>query len=91
MRRKEICENTAKGLRRQIEQLRAQLARYAEALEEDLSRGRQQVAERTREGLRFEQAFHDVSATLLDDLRDQPECRELLPKLLDQEGSSDSD
>src|SRR5690606_25310076 len=87
--RKANCEKTARSLRRQIEQLRGQLSRYAEALEEDLTRGRNQVAERTREGLRFEKAFHDVSGKLLRDLRDKPECRDLLPDLMDS-GSSDS-
>ncbi len=90
LRRKEICENTAKGLRRQIDQLRAQLSRYSEALEEDLSRGREQVTERTREGLRFEQAFHKVSGALLSDLRDQPECRDLMPKLMKQHAQQDN-
>ena len=42
---------SARDLRRQIEELRAQLARYAEALEEDLAPGREKVAARTREGL----------------------------------------
>ena len=87
--RKANCEKTARSLRRQIEQLRGQLSRYAEALEEDLTRGRNQVAERTREGLRFEKAFHDVSGKLLRDLRDKPECRDLLPDLMER-GSSDS-
>ncbi|MEM1032810.1 MAG: protein kinase [Myxococcota bacterium] len=83
--RRQGCEKTARSLRRQIEQLRGQLARYAEALEEDLARGRNQVAERTREGLRFEKAFRDVSDKLLANLRDKPECRDLLPELLDDE------
>jgi serine/threonine-protein kinase len=80
--RQQNCEKTGRSLRRQIEQLRGQLSRYAEALEEDLTRGRNQVAERTREGLRFEKAFHDVSGKLLRDLRDKPECRDLLPELM---------
>ncbi len=82
--RKEACENTARGLRRQIEQLRGQLSRYAEALEEDLTRGRNQVAERTREGLRFEKAFHEVSGKLLNELRDKPECRDLIADLMEE-------
>ena len=47
----------ARDLRRQIEELRAQLARYAEALEEDLASGREKVADaharghRVREGV----------------------------------------
>ena len=82
--RKQACEKTARSLRRQIEQLRGQLSRYAEALEEDLTRGRNQVAERTREGLKFEKAFHDASGKLLRDLKDKPECRELLPDIMDK-------
>lgn len=76
------CEKTARGLRRQIEQLRGQLARYAEALDEDLTRGRDQVGERTREGLEFEKAFHSVCGKLLDHLRDKPECRDLVPEIM---------
>jgi serine/threonine-protein kinase len=81
--RQQNCEKSARSLRRQIEQLRGQLSRYAEALEEDLTRGRNQVAERTREGLRFEKAFSEVTDKLLKDLRDKPECRDLLPELLE--------
>src|SRR5262249_3772529 len=51
----------ARDLRRQIDDLRAQLSRYAEALEEDLASGREKVAARTREGLAFEKAFSEVS------------------------------
>jgi chromosome segregation ATPase len=80
-------EKTARSLRRQIEQLRGQLSRYAEALEEDLMRGRDQVGERTREGLRFEKAFADATERLLQDLRNKPECRDLMPDLLDPAGS----
>jgi eukaryotic-like serine/threonine-protein kinase len=86
--RKANCEKSARSLRRQIEQLRGQLARYAEALEEDLTRGRNQVAERTREGLRFEKAFHEVTGKLLRDLRDKPECRDLLPELLEKNNAA---
>jgi serine/threonine-protein kinase len=82
--RKQGCENTAAGLREQIQQLRDQLSRYAEALEEDLTRGREQVATRTREGLEFEKAFGSVSDLLLRALRDKPECRDLIPELLDE-------
>ena len=72
----------ARDLRRQIEELRAQLARYAEALEEDLSSGREKVAARTREGLAFEKAFSDVSALLLNHLKAKPEARDLLQELM---------
>jgi len=72
----------AKDLRRQIDELRAQLARYAEALEEDLNAGREKVASRTREGLNFEKAFGDVSTLLLNHLKTKPEARDLLQELM---------
>jgi eukaryotic-like serine/threonine-protein kinase len=72
----------ARDLRRQIEELRAQLARYAEALEEDLSTGRERVAARTREGVAYEKAFSDVSALLLNHLKAKPEVRDLLQELM---------
>ncbi len=72
----------ARDLRRQIEELRAQLARYAEALEEDLSSGREKVAARTREGLTFEKSFSDVSSLLLNHLKAKPEARDLLQDLM---------
>jgi serine/threonine-protein kinase len=75
-------EAQARDLRRQIEELRAQLARYAEALEEDLSTGRERVAARTREGLAYEKAFSDVSALLLNHLKSKPEVRDLLQELM---------
>lgn len=74
-------EATARDLRRQIEELRAQLARYAEALEEDLSSGRERVAARSREGIKYEQAFFDACNALHEHLRTKPECRELLAEL----------
>ena len=86
--RRSVREKRARGLRRQIEQLRGQLSRYAEALEEDLARGRSQVAERTREGLKLEAAFKTASKTLLDALRDKPECRELVPELFEHDGQN---
>jgi len=73
----------ARDLRRQIEELRAQLSRYAEALEEDLAQGREKVAARTREGLGFEKAFSEVSASLLAHLKSRPEARDLLQDLLE--------
>ncbi|MDP9150906.1 MAG: protein kinase [Myxococcota bacterium] len=72
----------ARDLRRQIEELRAQLARYAEALEEDLSSGREKVAARTREGLAFEKSFSEVSSLLLNHLKAKPEARDLLQELV---------
>jgi len=75
-------EANARDLRRQIEELRSQLARYAEALEEDLAQGREKVAVRTREGLGFEKGFSEVSNLLLAHLRGKPECRDLMNELL---------
>jgi serine/threonine protein kinase len=75
-------ETQARDLRRQIEELRAQLARYAEALEEDLSSGREKVAERTREGIGYEKSFSDVSTLLLNHLKVKPEARDLLQELI---------
>jgi serine/threonine-protein kinase len=74
-------EGTAGDLRRQIEELRGQLARYAEALEEDLSSGREKVALRTREGLKFEKSFTDAFTLLTGHLKGRPECRDLMNEL----------
>jgi len=75
-------DSAARDLRRQIEELRAQLARYAEALEEDLASGREKVAARTREGLAYEKAFSEVSTLLLNHLKAKPEARDLLQELI---------
>jgi serine/threonine-protein kinase len=74
-------EAVARDLRRQIEELRAQLGRYAEALEEDLTSGREKVAARAREGLRYERSFQDASNVLVAQLKGKPECRDLLNEL----------
>ncbi|HQY61757.1 MAG TPA: hypothetical protein PK141_10220, partial [Polyangiaceae bacterium] len=71
-----------RDLRRQIEELRSQLARYAEALEEDLASGREKVAARTREGLAYERSFSEASQTLLTHLKGKAEARDLLQDLL---------
>jgi serine/threonine-protein kinase len=81
-------EGTAADLRRQIEELRAQLARYAEALEEDLNSGREKVAIRTREGLKFEKTFSEAFTQLTSHLKGRPECRDLMNEL--QSGSGDA-
>src|SRR6185437_2375317 len=80
--KKAAREANARDLRRQIEELRGQLQRYAEALEEDLAQGREKVALRTREGLGFEKAFSEGSNMLLGHLRNKPECRDLVSELL---------
>jgi serine/threonine-protein kinase len=84
-------EATAADLRRQIEELRGQLGRYAEALEEDLNSGREKVAIRTREGLRFEKDFTEAFALLSNHLKGKPECRDLMNELTqsgDQDGAA---
>jgi len=86
--KKNTREATARDLRRQIEELRGQLARYAEALEEDLAQGREKVAGRTREGLTFEKSFSDVTNVLLGHLRNKPECRDLVSELLSATSTS---
>lgn len=68
----------AEGLRQQIEDLRQQLQRYSEALENDLQSGRERIATRVREALGYEKSFTDASAILMRHLRGRPECRELL-------------
>lgn len=75
-------EAVARDLRRQIDELRGQLSRYAEALEEDLAAGREKVASRTREGLAFEKAFSDVSNLLISHLKNKPEVRDLMNELM---------
>jgi serine/threonine protein kinase len=75
-------EGVARDLRKQIEDLRGQLSRYAEALEEDLSSGRERVAARVREGLGFEKAYTEVTGTLMGHLKGKAECRDLFQELL---------
>jgi serine/threonine-protein kinase len=81
-----VKDQQARDLRRQIDELRAQLSRYAEALEEDLASGREKVAGRTREGLSFEKAFSEVSTLLLNHLKAKPEARDLLQELMSNIG-----
>jgi serine/threonine-protein kinase len=76
-----VKEAQARDLRRQIDELRAQLARYAEALEEDLNAGRQKVGTRTREGVTFEKAFSEVTTLLVNHLKGKPEVRDLMDEL----------
>jgi serine/threonine protein kinase len=80
-------EEAAKDLRRQIDELRAQLQRYGDALENDLAAGRERIATRVREALGYEQAFASATHLLLTHLRGRPECRELIEEL---EASSNS-
>ncbi len=75
-------ESQGRDLRRQIDELRAQLARYAEALEEDLASGREKVAVRTREGIQYERAFREVTGVLITHMKTKPEARDLLQELM---------
>jgi len=74
-------EGAAADLRRQIDELRAQLQRYSEALENDLAAGRDRIATRVREALGYEKAFSETSTKLMRHLRDRPECQELVEEL----------
>ena len=56
--RRTAREATAGDLRRQIDELRAQLARYAEALEEDLNSGREKVALAHARGPQVRESVH---------------------------------
>ncbi len=76
----------ARDLRRQIEELRAQLTRYADAMEEDPAQGRERVAQRTREGIGYERSFSDASDVIVRNLRGRPECRDLLEEFLRDAG-----
>ena len=79
--RAEAKETHAEGLRSQVTELRSQLQRYGEALENDLAAGRERIASRVREALGYEKAFSTSSGTLINHLRGRPECRELLEEL----------
>jgi serine/threonine-protein kinase len=74
-------EGAAADLRRQIDDLRAQLQRYSDALENDLSAGRERIATRVKEALGFEKAFLQCSEVLFNHLKTRPECAELAEEL----------
>lgn len=74
-------EEAARDLRRQIDELRAQLSRYGDALENDLAAGRDRIATRVREALGYEQGFAAATSLLMGHLRARPECRELIEEL----------
>lgn len=77
-------EQVAQDMRRQIDELREQLSRYANALEDDLAAGRKKVAVRTREGVSFEKAFSEVSGRIVTHLKNRPEVRDLMTELMEQ-------
>ncbi|MDH5673965.1 MAG: protein kinase [Myxococcales bacterium] len=78
----ERCEARAAELRKQIEDLRGQLQRYSDALENDLSAGRERMAGKVKDAVEFEKAFGQASAILVVGLRDRPECRDLIEELV---------
>jgi serine/threonine protein kinase len=80
-------ERSAQDLRRQIDELRAQLQRYGDALENDLAAGRERIASRVKEALGYEKSFTDSSALLLNHLKGRPECSELLEEMRREEAS----
>jgi serine/threonine-protein kinase len=90
-RRARSKEDIAVERRKQIEDLRAQLKRYSEALDNDLQTGRERISNRVREALEYERAFGDASDLLLDHLRDKPECRELLEDIDKRRNGRDPD
>jgi predicted nucleic acid-binding Zn-ribbon protein len=75
-------EKLAADLRKQIDELRKQLQRYSDALENDLAAGRERIATRVKEALSFEKRFDEASMLLVQHLRDKPECRDLIDELV---------
>lgn len=74
-------EVRARDLRRQIEELRGQLARFLDELEQDLAKARERVAEQARMGIRCEEEYQQARRELDAQLRGNPDCRELLAEL----------
>ena len=80
-------EATARDLRSQLEAQRAQLARYSESLEEELSRVRERIAARTREGADLEDRYHEAFDQIIRHLKTKPECREFVTQLMKDQQS----
>ncbi len=78
-------EAHAASLRKRIDEQRAQLQRYSDALENDLSAGRDLIAKRIEEALGYERKFGEASALLIDHFRERPECRDLLKELIQEQ------
>lgn len=83
-RRAREREQYGQSLRKQVDELKSQLLRYSEALENDLQSGRERIATRVREALGYEKTFMEASAILMEHLRDRPECRELLEDVAEE-------
>jgi eukaryotic-like serine/threonine-protein kinase len=75
-------EARAGELRKQIDELRSQLQRYSDALENDLITGRDRIAAKVKEALGYEQRFGEASSTLVKHLREKAECRDLIEELV---------
>lgn len=84
VRRAEEREKYGTSLRKQVDELKSQLQRYSEALENDLQAGRDRIATRVREALGYEKTFMEASTILLDHLKGRPECRELLEDVAEE-------
>jgi len=74
-------EAHAANLRKQIEELRGELQHYSDALENDLSAGRELIAKRVESAVNYEKKFLDASTKLMNHFRELPECRDLLKEL----------
>ncbi len=79
--KREEREARARDLRRQIEELRGQLARFLDELEQDLAKGRERVAEQARLGIRCEKEYRLARRELDSHLTGKPECRELMAEM----------
>lgn len=75
-------EGRASELRKQIEDLRSQLQRYSDALENDLISGRDRIAAKVKEAIGYERRFGEASSTLVRQLREKPECRDMIDSLV---------
>ncbi len=78
-------EKSSQDLRRQIEDLKGQLQRYSDALENDLVAGRERIATRVRDALQYEKTFLESSRLLTEHLRGKPECAELFEEMKREE------
>jgi len=77
-------EAQAADLRKRIEEQRTQLQRYSEALENELSAGRDRIAKRIEEAVSFEKKFSEASRLLVSHFSERPECRDLLKEIIEK-------
>lgn len=76
-----LSRDGSEGAQKELEALRADLARFHEALEQDARAGRQRLDAHVEEARACEATFVEASAALLERLRTKPACRELLEGL----------